>query len=162
MNVIILPGNPPPAADPAVTIRRHPVRTAADWQQILARFWRAHRTLDPAVPGFLKDAGLLSRCTFLASGPGGPLTFRHIGAPTLAVLGRGWGRAVLHQPDDADPHAGYARLIGAEYAEAIEGGEPVFNTVTVRGIGAGFSYSHLLAGWTGGDRRAVLSAVVLH
>lgn len=147
---------------PEITITRQPVNRAADWQEAIAQECRRHRRLTPAVFAFLRTTGLLSRCTFLASEPGGPLTFRFIGVPTLTVLGTAWARGVLHQPDEADPHADFAAAIGEQYADAIESGDIVFNTIAVQGIGQGFRYTHMLAGWTEHGRRAVLSAVALH
>lgn len=149
-----------PAIQQETTIVRLTLTEAADWQRTIMAECRRQRVLTPSLPAFLKRAGLMELCTFLSStGPGEPLVFRHLGVPTLSVLGRAWGRSVLNQPDEADPHVEFAHSIGAQYAESIGAGEAVFNRVTVSGVGRPFVYTHALFGWESKGRRAVLSAV---
>lgn len=101
------------------------------------------------------------RCTFLASnGPDAPLTFRYIGAPTIKVLGAKWASDHLGQPEEADPHQVLADGVGAQYREAIEGGEAVFNHALLTMSGVVYPFTHTLIGWAdGAGRRAVLSCV---
>ncbi|MBP2233402.1 hypothetical protein J2847_006740 [Azospirillum agricola] len=149
-----------PTAEPVTTILRLTLAEATDWQRTIMAECRRQRVLTPSLPAFLKRAGLIDRCTFLSSiGPGEPLCFRHLGVPTLSVLGRAWGRTVLNQPDEMDPHVEFAHSVGAQYAESIGSGEAVFNRVTVSGVGKPFVYTHALYGWEDRGRRAVLSAV---
>lgn len=149
-----------PTTAPAIDVSRLSLVEAADWQQQIMAECRRQRVLTPSLPTWLKRSGLMDRCTFLASdGPGLPLVFRYLGAPTLSVLGRAWGRSVLNQPDETDPHIDYAHRIGAEYAETIDAGEAVFNRITVSGMGRPFIYTHALYGWEDRGRRAILSAV---
>ncbi|MBP2294704.1 hypothetical protein [Azospirillum rugosum] len=143
-----------------IEAQRLPMHTAADWQRAIIEECRRQRTLTPSVFAYLKTAGLLDRCTFLASeGPADPLRFCYIGAPTLRVLGRAWGRSVLNQPVDLDPHEEFAHRVGAEYAEAMGAGEAVFNRFSVTGLGRPFVYTGAVVGWSEGGRRAVLSAI---
>lgn len=164
--IVLFPKGDGLAARPAVqsiTITRLPLASATDWQQAIAKECRRQRALTPSLPAFLKRVGLLDRCTFLsADGPGAPLIFRHLGVPTLSVLGRAWGRTVINRPDAVDPHEAYAQRIGGEYAETIGAGEAVFNRVTVSGLGTPFTYTHGLFGWEDRGRRAILSAVNVH
>ncbi|MBB3264069.1 hypothetical protein FHW79_001684 [Azospirillum sp. OGB3] len=147
-------------AEVVIDTRRLTMRNAADWQQQIVAECRRQRTLTPAVFRFLKDSGLLSRCTFLASeGPADPLRFCYIGAPTVAVLGRAWARSVLDQPVDRDPHTEFARRVGAEYVEAMAGGEALVNRFSVAGLGRPFDYVQALFGWSDGGRRAVLACI---
>ncbi|MBK1842451.1 hypothetical protein JHL17_34155 [Azospirillum sp. YIM B02556] len=149
-----------PAVRPETSIARLTLAEATDWQRTIMAECRRQRVLSPSLPAFLKRAGLMDRCTFLSSaGPAKPLCFRHLGVPTLSVLGRAWGRAVINQPDEADPHVEFAHSVGAQYAESIGAGEAVFNRVTVSGVGQPFVYTHALYGWEDRGRRAVLSAV---
>lgn len=144
-------------------ISRQRCGTMADWQAAIVAECRRHRTLCRPVFDFLKGSGLLTRCTFLASDtPDGPLVFRHIGAPTLSVLGRAWGRAMLNQPTEDDPHTEFSASINAQYASAIAG-EVVHNRIVMLGPWAdGKPYTHALYGWRADDgRRAVLSAIAL-
>ncbi|KAA0573333.1 hypothetical protein FZ983_30430 [Azospirillum sp. B21] len=151
-----------PAIRPETTILRLTLAEAADWQQTIMAECRRQRVLTPSLPAYLKREGLMDRCTFLSStGPGEPLCFRHLGIPTLSVLGRAWGRSVLNQPDEMDPHVEFAHSVGAQYAETIGAGEAIFNRVTVSGVGRPFVYTHALYGWEVRGRRAVLSAVDL-
>lgn len=155
------------AARPEIHLDLHRETTArmADWQAAIIRECQRHEELCPAIFDFLKRTKLLHRCTFLASDvPGGPLLFRYIGAPTIAVLGRGWARQQLGQPEEEDPFEAVATTVGAQYVEAISGGEALFNTVATTGMGSHpMSFDHALFGWEARDgRRAVLSAITLH
>lgn len=150
----------PRSAEIAIDTRRLTMRNAADWQQQIVAECRRQRTLTSAVFRFLKDSGLLSRCTFLASeGPADPLRFFYIGAPTIAVLGRAWARSVLDQPVEQDPHTEFARRVGAEYIEAMAGGEALVNRFSVAGLGRPFDYVQALFGWSEGGRLAVLACI---
>ncbi|MGQ9371945.1 hypothetical protein [Azospirillum sp. ST 5-10] len=145
-------------------LHREPTSRMADWQADVIWECRRHAELCPAVFGYLKRTDLLHRCTFLASDtPDGPLLFRYIGAPTIAVLGRGWARQQLGRPHVDNPHADFPAHLGTEYATAMEDG-PVFNQIAMHGLGADpWLYSHALCGWRARDgRRAVLSAIALH
>ncbi len=151
-----------PASSEALVIDRRPVNDAADWQQDIRAECRRLRALSPSVFAYLKTTGLLFRCTFLASeGRGQPLLFRYIGAPTLAFLGRSWARQQLGKPDMEDPHHTLAEGVGAQYHEAIDGAEAVFNQVIITGLSAAPKvYTHLLVGWQDGTgRRALLSCL---
>lgn len=160
MTVLSFPTSAARPASQSINVTRLSLIDAMDWQRDIMAECHRQRVLTPALPAFLKRAGLLPRCTFLSSdGRGAPLVFRHLGAPTLSVLGRAWGRAVINQPDDTDPHEAYAHRIGAEYAETIGAGEAVFNRITVSGLGRPFVYTHALFGWEDRGRRAILSAV---
>jgi len=133
---------------------------AADWQVAVMAECRRLKMLTPSLTGWLKGAGLLSRCTFLSSdGPGEPLCFRDLGEPMLPVLGRAWSRSMLNPPDDQDPHIEFAQNVGAQYAESIGAGETIFSRVIVSGVGRPFVYTHALYGWEDRGRRAVLAAV---
>lgn len=141
-------------------VHRLSLPDAAEWQQQIIAECRRQRSLSPAVFAFLKSERLLDRCTFLASEqPEAPLLFKYIGAPTLSVLGRAWGRSMLNQPEEVDPHAEFAHSVGAQYAESIGAGEALFNRISVTGMGKPLVYTHALYGWAEGGRRAVLSAV---
>ena len=145
-------------------IQRQRGATAADWQAAVIAECRRHETLNPALVANLKRAGLLERCTFLASDtPGGPLRFRYIGCPTITMLGRAWARHHLGRPHVENPHAEFVDVMSPLYAEAIEGDEPVHNLVTMCGLWPeGRPYTHVLCGWQAQDgRRAVLSAIEL-
>lgn len=151
-----------PAIRPETMFLRLTLAEATDWQQTIMAECRRQRVLTPSLPAYLKREGLMDRCTFLSStGAGEPLCFRHLGIPTLSVLGRAWGRSVLNQPDEMDPHVEFAHSVGAQYAETIGVGEAIFNRVTVSGVGRPFLYTHALYGWEDRGRRAVLSAVDL-
>ena len=153
-------GPAPRPATPEIEAQRLPMHAAADWQLAIVEECRRQRNLTPTVFRFLDGTGLLSRCTFMASeGPTDPLRFCYIGAPTLRVLGRAWGRSVLNQPVDMDPHEEFAHRVGAEYAEAMGAGEALFNRFAVTGLGRPFVYTQALFGWSEGGRRAVLSAI---
>ena len=143
-----------------IEAQRLPMGAAADWQRAIIEECRWQRTLSPSVFRFLEGAGLLSRCTFMASeGPAAPLRFCYIGAPTVGALGRAWARSVLNQPVDQDPHEEFAHRVGAEYAEAMGAGEALFNRFSVTGLGRPFVYTGAVFGWSEGGRRAVLSAI---
>lgn len=66
-------------------------------------------------------------------------------------------------PDQDDPHRAIAEELGAEYREAMDGGEPIFNLVVISGLSAvPLRYAHMLIGWRDASgRRAVLSAIDL-
>ncbi|WP_448208580.1 hypothetical protein [Azospirillum sp. sgz302134] len=166
MSVITFPIQDRGAARPAsldIEARRLAMTSAADWQQDIITECRRQRSLNPSVFAYLKDGGLLDRCTFLASeGPSDPLRFRYIGTPTLSVMGGAWGRSVIGQPEEVDPHSEFAHRIGLEYAEAIGGGEALFNRIAVTGLGRPFVYTQALFGWEDRGRRAVLSAIAVH
>ncbi|MBP2291061.1 hypothetical protein [Azospirillum rugosum] len=143
-------------------ITRLRVDEAADWQLAIVEECRRQRTLTPSVFNFLKEQGLLDRCTFLASeGMEQPLVFRYIGGPTVRFLGRAWARQQIGKPDLDDPHQVLAEGVGQQYREAIEGGDPVFNRVTITGLSASPKvYTHMLYGWAPQDgRRALLSCL---
>ena len=167
MTVLTLPammqrGATRPAILPEITVRRQVLRQCADWQGAIAEECRRQRTLNLRVFDYLKTSGLLPRCTFLATDEAGtPLRFRYIGAPTLAKLGRAWGRSMLGQPLDLSPHAEFSASVDAQYGAAIASGELVLNRIEVHGIGQAFAYTHLLVGWEDRGRRAVLSAIDL-
>jgi hypothetical protein len=151
-----------PASLPEIGVTRQSIRRCADWQATIAEECRRQRTLNPRVFEFLKTSGLLERCTFLATDePGGRLRFKYIGAPTLAKLGRAWGRSMLNHPLDESPHAEFSASVDAQYGDAIASGDLVLNRIDVHGIGQPFAYTHLLVGWEDKGRRAVLSAIDL-
>ncbi|MBP2302497.1 hypothetical protein [Azospirillum picis] len=151
----------PPACE--VVVQRRTVRQALDWQQAIVGEARRYPHGSPDLVRYLKDSGLLPRCSFLSSEQnGGPLLFRFIGRPALDTLGEAWGRMVLGKPEVEDPHCDFSAAIAREYAEAIESGEAVVNEVSVTGIGRPFSFSHALVGWRQGQHRAILSAVKMH
>lgn len=115
-------------------------------------------------PGFVADlqkASIYTRSVFLsASTPDEPLAFRYIGEPTVGFFGRDWAREQLGRPHLSDPYSTFAAAIDAEYREAIEGGEPVYNRLVVDGLANPFIYSHLLLGYAlPSGRRAVLVLV---
>jgi hypothetical protein len=141
-------------------IHRQPVAVAADWQLTVAEWIRKERSLHPGVVEFLKSTGVLSRCCFLASTDGGPLVMRHLAAATTRIFGLPWARQQLGKPHVDDLHAEYAAAIDRQYREAMEIREPIYNRLSLEGVGpAPIVYSHMLFGWTCGHRRAVLSAV---
>jgi len=155
--------DPTPPAPAVVTINRQPLRFAADWQLVIADECRQQRTLNPSVYRFLEERGLLSRCLYLSSDtPDGPLLFRYIGVPTRTCLGDDWARANLGRPDTA-PSDGLVSGVDAQYREAIDAGQPVYNRIYVTDVMATpLTYTHLLVGWRRPDgRRAVLSALEL-
>ncbi|MGQ9366627.1 hypothetical protein [Azospirillum sp. ST 5-10] len=154
----------PPTAVPAVEITRRPFGRAADWQRTIVAECRRHRTPDRQLVAFLKETGLLACCTFLAGGPGEALTFRFIGAPTIAALGADWARGQLGKPEETDPLQDFAASVGGQYREAIDSGEALYNHIVTRGVTASpFSYDHALIGWAlPSGERAILSAITLH
>lgn len=154
-----------PSARPAIHLELHRERSATmlDWQARIVEECQKHETLNPALVTALKRMGLLDRCTFLLNDhAGGPLRFRYIGCPTILVLGRAWARQNLGRPHVENPHGDFPVNLGAEYAEAVHGGEPVHNRVRMHGPAVVPSYTHVLAGWRRDDgREAVLSAIAL-
>ncbi|QCO00033.1 hypothetical protein D3093_32720 (plasmid) [Azospirillum argentinense] len=147
-------------ASPEFDVQRLTFADAADWQRAIIGECRRQRTLTPAVFSFLKAEGLIDRCTFLASeAPGDAIRFRYIGMPTLRVLGRAWGRSVIGQPEEVDPHSEFAHRVGLEYAEAIGAGEALFNRFSVTELGRPFVYTQALYGWEDRGWRAVLSCI---
>ncbi|MBP2311873.1 hypothetical protein [Azospirillum soli] len=146
-----------------VSIQRLAMSSATEWQRQIMTECRRQGILNPAVFAYLKANRLLDRCTLLASeGPTSPLLFKFIGVPTLSVLGRAWGRSVLGQPEDIDPHVEFAHSIGMQYVEAIGAGEALFNRISVTGVGRPFVYTHAVYGWSDRGRRAVLSCIDVH
>ncbi|AIB13993.1 hypothetical protein ABAZ39_18860 (plasmid) [Azospirillum argentinense] len=140
-------------------LQRLPMGAAVDWQAAVMMECRRQGALSPGLFAYLERAGLLERCTFLASdGAADPLRFRYLGAPTRNFFGRGWARQMAGRPDQDDPHHVLAEGFAAEYLEAMEGGVPVLNRVVISGLSAApLVYQHALIGWkerTG--RRAVL------
>ncbi|MBP2233139.1 hypothetical protein J2847_006474 [Azospirillum agricola] len=154
------PGPPEPGL---VEINRQPLRFAADWQLAIAEECRRQQTLGPAVFHYLQASNLLTRCLYLSSETAdGPLLFRYIGVPTRTCLGDDWARANLGKPDTA-PSDGLVNGVDAQYREAIDAGQPVYNRVFVTDVmDTPLSYTHMLVGWRLPDgRRAVLSALEL-
>lgn len=145
-------GDPPPAPAPAgavtVTIHRQPLRVASDTQIAVGDLFRKHRRLSNRFVDDIAAAGLLKHCGYLSSAaPGGPLIFRRHAEATVRVFGVAWARAQLGQPNHADPHAEYASSIGAQYDEAIQAGQPVYNHLVIHGLSSPVIYSHLLVGF---------------
>ncbi|MGY0711250.1 hypothetical protein [Azospirillum argentinense] len=143
-------------------LQRLPMGAAVDWQAAIVAECRRLGALSPDLFSYLEHAGLLDRCTFLASdGVDDPLRFRYLGAPTRAFFGRGWARGMIGQPDRDDPHRALAQRFTAEYLEAVEGGVPVLNRVVISGLSAApLVYQHALIGWRDrAGRRAVLSCM---
>lgn len=154
---------PTPEAPAMVDIHRQPLRVAADWQMGIVDECRRHRSLCEPVFRYLRDSGLLARCLYLSSAePVGPLLFRHIGVPTRVCLGDDWARANLGKPDTA-PSDRLATGVAAEYLEAIDTGQPIYNRVFVSDVMATpLTYTHMLLGWRLPDgRRALLSCLEL-
>lgn len=154
---------PPPVPVAEVIVHRQPLRVASDWQAALCDIWRANRILSPAVLREIEAAGLRDRCGFFANSDASDLKLRirMLAEPTVRYFGRGWAEAQLGRPHLDDPHADYAARIDREYQEAIDGGEPLLNLVTILRPGQPRAvYTHVLLGWTAGaGRRAVLSGV---
>jgi hypothetical protein len=139
---------PKPASTVTVSVHRQPLRVASDAQTVVADLWRRHRRFGSAVKAEINAAGILDHCGFLSTElPGGPLVFRRIAWPTVRALGREWALSQLGRPNDEDPFSEYATLIGAEYREALEAGEPVYNRLVIHGLPQEVNYSHLLVGW---------------
>ena len=137
---------------------------AVDWQAAIVAECRRLGALSPALFAFLERMALLDRCTFLASdGADDPLRFRYLGAPTRAFFGRGWARTMLGKSEGEDVHAGLVQGFHAAYAEAVEGGEALFNRVVISGLSvAPLVYRHALIGWQDrAGRRAVLSCMAV-
>lgn len=90
-----------------------------------------------------------------------PLCFRYIGEPTRKAFGDQWADSLIGRPDLEDVHTEYARAIGAQYLEAIEGGEPVHNRLRLTGLPRSpLSYGHVLLGRSlAGGRRALLALI---
>ncbi|HYH17220.1 MAG TPA: hypothetical protein VD995_01265 [Azospirillum sp.] len=151
---------PEPAAA-CVEIHRQPVRHALEWQQKIVTLWRRHPTLSPAFHDELVATGLLSRCVFLSSNDGGPLRFRYIGEPTRRVFGNRWADGLIGRYHSEDEYTEFARAIGAEYQDAIESGEPVYNRLLLTGLSRPpINYRHLLLGWSTSDGRQALLALI--
>lgn len=154
---------PPPVPVAEVIVHRQPLSVASDWQASLCDIWRSHDGLSPAVLREIEAAGLRDRCGFFAnSDPSDPqLRIRMLAEPTVRYFGRGWAESQLGRPHLDDPHADYAARIDREYQEAIDGGEPLLNLITMLRPGQPPTvYTHVLLGWTAGaGRRAVLSGV---
>ncbi|WP_431855295.1 hypothetical protein [Azospirillum sp.] len=143
-------------------LERQPVHVANDWMQAVAVECGRHSTLCPPIFDFLKRTGLLSRCVLIASDPGGPLTWRYVGEPTVSVMGRAWGRENLGRPVTVDERADFGDSMNTSYAEAIDTGRPLVNRVRLFGHASPLVYLHSLIGWKASDgRRAVLSCVQL-
>ncbi|MBK3735702.1 hypothetical protein GAY29_21890 [Azospirillum brasilense] len=153
----------PPPVEVDVRIARHRTADALDWQQAIIAEARRYPGGSPALIRWLRETGLLAQCSYFSTdSDGGPLRFRYIGRPALDTLGEAWGRMMLGRPENEDPHDIFAAAISRQYAEAIEGGEAVYNEISVTGIGQPFSFTHALIGFQAGTRRAVLSAVKMH
>lgn len=154
---------PAPPAPPAVTvtIHRQPLSVAADAQAAVCELWKRNRLgLPPTLANELSQAGLIRNCGFLSAEPTGPLIFRRIADATVRALGVDWARQQLGSPNEADPHSEYARQLAAEYEEAIEGGEAVYNHLVIHGLPRPVIYSHLLVGWTSPEgRKALLTCI---
>ncbi|HEY0836873.1 MAG TPA: hypothetical protein VGE72_23385 [Azospirillum sp.] len=144
-----------------VEVHRQPARYALEWQQKIVALWRRHPTLSPAFHDELAATGLLSRCVFLSSDDGGALCFRYIGEPTRKVFGNRWADGLIGRRHTEDEHTEYARAIGAEYQEAIESGEPVYNRLLITGLARPpTNYRHLLLGRSLDDGRQALVALI--
>lgn len=156
-------GDPSPAgpAETRVDIHRQPLRTALDWHQDIIAVWKRNPSFGPGLHDDLKSMGLLSRCVILTSRDGGPLCFRYIGEPTRRVFGDRWADQNIGKPHLDDVHSAYARAIDAQYREAVEGGEPVYNHLVITGLPRPpVNYRHLLFGWSLGHRRQALLALI--
>lgn len=156
-------GAPPPAPSLplSVTIHRQPLSVAADAQTMALGLWRSHRDLTPGTAAALRSADLLRHCGILSSETAdGPLLCRRFADATVHVFGRAWAARQLGRPSDNDPHSEYALRIGAEYGEALDGGEPVYNRLVIHGLAAPVVYSHLLIGWRAPDGRRTLLTVI--
>ncbi|TWA58634.1 hypothetical protein FBZ84_11725 [Azospirillum baldaniorum] len=154
---------PPPQqpAETQVDIHRQPLRTALDWHQDMVALWRRHPTFGPGLHDDLKSTGLLPRCVILTARDGGPLCFRYIGEPTRRVFGDRWADQNIGKPHLEDVHGAYAQAIDAQYREAVEGGEPVYNHLVITGLPRPpVNYRHLLFGWSLGHRRQALLALI--
>ncbi|NUB05845.1 hypothetical protein FW320_06600 [Azospirillum sp. Vi22] len=155
------PPVPPPEPMVTATIHRQPVSVATDAQSTVCEMWRGSKAeLPPSFAGDLAAAGLLRHCSFLSAERDGPLVFRRIADATVRALGTEWARQQLGKPNEDDPHSEYALQISDQYAEAIEGGEPVHNLVVLHGLPSPIVYSHMLIGWTSPEgQKALLSCV---
>lgn len=145
-------GDPPSAPTPAnpvtVIIHRQPIRVASDAQIAVSDLFRRHRRLSNGLVDDIIAAGLLQHCGYLSSAtPDGPLIFRRHADATVRVFGVAWARAQIGQPSHADPHTEYASSIGAQYDEAIQSGQPVYNHLVIQGLSTPVIYSHLLVGF---------------
>ena len=154
--------DPPPEPGSArVEIHRQPLRTALDWHQEVIALWRRHPQFGPALHDELKGRGLLSKCVILTACDGGPLCFRYIGEPTRRVFGERWAAQNIGKPHLEDVHTDFALAIDAQYREAIDGGEPVYNRLLITGLPRPpVNYCHLLFGWSLGERRQALLALI--
>lgn len=163
-NIITLPKLARGAPRPLVRLdlHREPLSLMVDWQSAVVAECRRHGSLNPSIFGYLKSSGLLSRCVFLSSDSAGDaLRFRFFSAATVATLGRAWARQNLGQPHEDNPHRDFPASLSNEYTEAVDGGEVLFNRLTLHGTTAEPKpYSHVLIGWRAADgRRAVLSVI---
>lgn len=147
---------------PTTVIQPFPLIRAAEWQRDIVQACRRHGGMNPKLHAWLADRRLAKQCTVLASDPdGGPLIFRHLGAPVLGVLGDEWGRSVLHRPEAVDPYEEYSASVSQQYAAAIDSGDILHNHITTMDSEITLSYSQVLIGWQLGRQRIVLSATHL-
>lgn len=155
---------PPRPSSVALEIHRQPLRAAADWQLQIIQEWQGHRDMFTFIATFMRDTRLIQRCVFLASDDvDGPLIFRYIGQPSTLILGEDWKAQNLNRPHFDNPFRALPDCLGDEYAEAIEGGEPLHNLGIAHGLkNEPVRFTHTLIGLQALDkRRAVLSCIQL-
>lgn len=151
------------AAFPVIEITPMPLTEAAGWQTEIMAECRRQPMLSSSLTGWLKQAGLLSRCCFLANDqPGEPLCLQFIDEDMLEGSNPTWGCPLLDPEPGGRATIDYAHLIALEFAGTVTAGNAVFNRVTVWGSGVPFTCSHLVYGWEEFGRRAVLSAIDVH
>lgn len=155
--------DPPPITPGAVTvtIHRQPLSFAAEPQAAMLDLWRKNRRSPPPdLHWRLTESGILRHCGVLQAAPDGPLVFRRIAEETVRVFGTAWAMEQLGRPNEADPNSEYALQLAAEYDEAIDGGQPVYNHLVIHGLSQPIIYSHMLVGWTSSAGQKALIACI--
>ncbi len=167
MSVITLAGmerSPASSSPPLLRahLERRPVKDAAAWMLDVAAECARHSTFNRGIIDYLRACGLVNQCVILAADPGGPLTFRFIGIPTMIVMGRAWARQNLGRPVAQADGTDFGDAMFASYDDAADGTSPVVNRVSLNGLVRPLTYTHSLIGWRdGAGGRVILSCVQL-
>lgn len=152
--------SPPEPSEMEVEIHRQPLRVALDWQLEAVRIKADHPQFGQGFRQAMDKAGLGRRPLILFSLDGGPLRFAFIGDTQRRFFGDAWANALIGKPQGSSGYDALTQALDRQYAEAIDGGEPVHNRVIMHGpAGAPVIYAHTLFGWDQGSLRVVVALV---